>query len=755
VLFVWTQLVACDMDRSKFTVARAEAVLGHGPMVATVRRPNSTHRVGSALAQRRALDLSAVLETQWKQEKSSRTSTPSTRLRPVGGFGPPPTTNVEYYAKGRGPPTFMATTAVPSPTRTEPLGSGPAYLTDGQNLWDVQRAIVSCDDVLRRARALNPLPRSRSAISLEDPIFQPQMLGMQRTQSAFAAAPRGFVKLYSHQMSARQQNRMLHTRILRERVEAGRRAAGLAQKPHPLKKKAHDEQDDTNCSGLLPSRYTAGGRRLLNGQEEGGELSAAPADDAHQYPEEEYEGAPGSLVAGRRGHSQSLDDGEDTELRSISLSRDAAMAFLEADIDGDKELTFDEFMSIAPAELKASLRGRTMKELFDRIDRNGNGTISLDEFFIWSLGFISNHTGTGLEAIFRKYDKDGGGVLDAAEFDMVAEDLGFGGISNNLFIELDRNNSGTVSATDLTRYIGGLGSSRDAKRFLTTLAYEDGHVTLDTSSWELAGESADALRKQLLELLETHTPPGSPSDLFRALTGGRGGAIREEHFGHALRRIGMPRGKMWLVQEMYKAMDKDGSGVIGMRDVSMWLKDERGRLSKALAMRMPRPLPRDIDWDIDALRKALQMMMTASGLAPIDLLRAWDQASASGDNGTLERTEFISRVKKAVDDEELWEEEIRHVALHAFKHIAGEDMSIDVVEFETWLHTGWHAIKAGAKYGPQGTRGPSASSSYLLEAGSRPAPLSRERPHASGRMLLGDPWQKERERYKRLRLTNS
>ena len=207
-------------------------------------------------------------------------------------------------------------------------------------------------------------------------------------------------------------------------------------------------------------------------------------------------------------------------------------------------------------------------------------------------------------------------------------------------------------------------------------------------------------------------------------------------------------------------------------------------------MRMPRPLPRDIDWDIDALRKALQMMLITSGLAPVDLLRAWDQArqrqgctpdprpqpltptraklkptpttsvllrardqaSASSGNGSIERTEFITRVKKAVDDEELWEEEIRHVALHAFKHIAGEDMSIDVVEFETWLHTGWHAIKAGAKYGPQGTRGASTSSSYLLEAGSRHPPLSHERQHASGRALLGDPWQKERERYKRLRL---
>ena len=32
--------------------------------------------------------------------------------------------------------------------------------------------------------------------------------------------------------------------------------------------------------------------------------------------------------------------------------------------------------------------------------------------------------------------------------------------------------------------------------------------------------------------------------------------------------------------QLFKAMDKDGSGVIGMRDVSMWLKGERGKLSR-------------------------------------------------------------------------------------------------------------------------------------------------------------------------------
>ena len=51
------------------------------------------------------------------------------------------------------------------------------------------------------------------------------------------------------------------------------------------------------------------------------------------------------------------------------------------------------------------------------------------------------HT-TGLEALFRRYDTNGEGTLDAAEFSLACEDLGFGALSFDLFRELDPDESG-------------------------------------------------------------------------------------------------------------------------------------------------------------------------------------------------------------------------------------------------------------------------------------------------------------------------
>ena len=71
--------------------------------------------------------------------------------------------------------------------------------------------------------------------------------------------------------------------------------------------------------------------------------------------------------------------------------------------------------------------------------------LQLDEFFVWTLGFVEQQTGTGLESFFRRYDSTKEGTLDAREFAMAAEDLGFGSAAHELFIELDPDESGGVT----------------------------------------------------------------------------------------------------------------------------------------------------------------------------------------------------------------------------------------------------------------------------------------------------------------------
>ena len=63
--------------------------------------------------------------------------------------------------------------------------------------------------------------------------------------------------------------------------------------------------------------------------------------------------------------------------------------------------------------------------------------------------------------------------------------------------------------------------------------------------------------------------------------------------------------------------------------------------------------------------------------------------------------QFISHVKKVVDDEALWEEELRDVASHTFKLVsAGDHTMIGVTEFSNWLTIGWLRLREEAKQNP-------------------------------------------------------
>ena len=120
-----------------------------------------------------------------------------------------------------------------------------------------------------------------------------------------------------------------------------------------------------------------------------------------------------------------------------------------------------------------------MTILFERCDLDGSGTISLDEFFMFLLGYVQSQTGVGLDAIFRRYDQKGtDGTLDAAEFQHAAEDLGFGAISHDLFAELDPSGSGTVDGSELLSALKLRGASREAKRFILGLSYEAEHAAV-------------------------------------------------------------------------------------------------------------------------------------------------------------------------------------------------------------------------------------------------------------------------------------
>ena len=77
-----------------------------------------------------------------------------------------------------------------------------------------------------------------------------------------------------------------------------------------------------------------------------------------------------------------------------------------------------------------------LQDLFRKVDTDRSGDISMDEYFFWMLSTTTRRHGGGLEKFFKAYDKGGEGKLDGAEFVMAAEDVGFGSMAHEIFLEV-------------------------------------------------------------------------------------------------------------------------------------------------------------------------------------------------------------------------------------------------------------------------------------------------------------------------------
>ena len=135
----------------------------------------------------------------------------------------------------------------------------------------------------------------------------------------------------------------------------------------------------------------------------------------------------------------------------MTLSRNAAIAFYRGDKNGDEKLDFDEFRSIAPESLRANAFRARSQAVFDSIDLDKNGSVTLDEFFVWTLSYVNDFMGAGLESVFNRYDASNEGAFDSREFAQAAEDMGFGPLAHELFVELDPDGSGKVSHDEMVK----------------------------------------------------------------------------------------------------------------------------------------------------------------------------------------------------------------------------------------------------------------------------------------------------------------
>ena len=105
--------------------------------------------------------------------------------------------------------------------------------------------------------------------------------------------------------------------------------------------------------------------------------------------------------------------------KATNIAREAALAFMNADADGNGVLDWEEFQEAIKSLRSGQPIGLgeqvELRSLFDSIDTDKSGTLDMGEYFIWTLDLASKN-GCGLETIFAKYDVSGEGLLDANEF---------------------------------------------------------------------------------------------------------------------------------------------------------------------------------------------------------------------------------------------------------------------------------------------------------------------------------------------------
>ena len=133
---------------------------------------------------------------------------------------------------------------------------------------------------------------------------------------------------------------------------------------------------------------------------------------------------------------------------------------------------------------------------FKASDTDGNGVLSINEFFLWSLSNAATvHGATSLKQAFSKYDKDGTGLLDAREFQMACQDMGFGSVAHEIFADLDQDGSGAVSYRELAQTLTeSVPEHRATAQMLTALALNaskaqaEQAAKLNTKKWKLQGK---------------------------------------------------------------------------------------------------------------------------------------------------------------------------------------------------------------------------------------------------------------------------
>ena len=375
--------------------------------------------------------------------------------------------------------------------------------------------------------------------------------------------------------------------------------------------------------------------------------------------------------------------------------KDSAMRFVEHDVDGDQVLDLEEFYSMQPKQILDRFSFEQISQWFHEADRDGNGTLCANEFFMWSLGNITSQLGPrALELAFEKYDANKTGELDESEFGAVCNDLGFGSVSSDIFQSLDHDASGVLSYKEVVQGLQGCAvSDPEAKNLLSTIALaatnpqQGGSSQIDTTGWVIKGSGVATVRAELQRLLSSSG--ARVTDLIRLFDSDCNPSdvtIDDMEFQKAMReRFGF-KGSALVLKEIFKSMDEDGGGAIGFDELYEFVHGRRHSLDPRNREKLDFQLvPREeatldeVAWDgrkgVWALRVLIMGMLHRSKSGPSELLLAWTRRvkRRAGRPGLI-RKEFAMRVRDNFFKDEhpdLWDSEVHAAANAAFDEMMG------------------------------------------------------------------------------------
>ena len=348
----------------------------------------------------------------------------------------------------------------------------------------------------------------------------------------------------------------------------------------------------------------------------------------------------------------------------------------------------DEFLKMLPQHTVESHSKSEIRTWFNAADTDHSGKLSVSEFFVWSLSSSARKTGSGVEGVFRRYDRDGSGRLDELEFTQAVEDMGFGEWAKELFAQLPQLPDRTVNYVTIIEGVKQMRFSKSMQDFFLAMAWDGRRkldIVIDDTQHPFTGSTAEDVRHSLLSLLERNDL--RLSDVFREMDDDGSNSSRSTSSNEPLRRSCDS-----LAMGEYCTRSSTGRWRWPAHGWFSELQAGKGRKTRVVATSglewsLADRVEEEDAWDEERLRMELKRVLESGGVSATEMVRTWSDDG----NNVLSKSEFLKHLKKLVGDAALWYSEVRGAAMDAFESIdmmgaAGtDDGNLDIIEVCQWL----------------------------------------------------------------------